>query len=34
MALNIAKELAAMQRMTVTELRRKYEAVFNEGRAR
>ena len=30
MALNITKEVAAMQRMTVKELQRKYEEVFGE----
>jgi len=31
MALNIGKEVSAMQRMTVTELKRKYEEVFDEA---
>lgn len=31
MALNVGKEVAAMQRMTVSELRRRYEEVFGEA---
>jgi hypothetical protein len=31
MALNITKEVSTMQRMTVTELKRKYEDVFDEA---
>ena len=31
MTLNVAKEVAAMERMTVTELKRKYEDVFGEA---
>ena len=31
MALNIGKEVSAMQRMTVTQLKRKYEDVFGEA---
>ena len=30
MAMNIGKEVSAMQRMTVTQLREKYEDVFGE----
>ena len=31
MALDVAKEVTAMERMTVSELKRKYEDVFNEA---